>query len=163
MNQLVIRTMAPTEITAVSDLLCDCYRWLGRRDGYNPEQLEFLLLRRGSIAVVQEESSRQQYLVACAGETVVGMVAIKDSEITKLYVAASHHRQGIGRRLYETAEQLIGAGGFAEVVLGTTPGSAPFYETVGMSIADRKPHKLDLFRGHEVLIMHKQLTATGKR
>jgi len=158
MNQIVIRTMTTAEIGAVSTLLCDCYRWLARREGYSPEQTEFLLVRRGSEAVVRKESGSQHYLVACSGEVIVGMAAISNNEITKLYVAPSHHGEGIGRLLYQESERLIGEVGFPEVVLGTTPGSMRFYEVMGMSTSGRIPYKIELFSDREVVLMHKRLT-----
>jgi len=155
---ITISKMTDDEIPAVSKLLCSCYTWLGEIESFPEEFTDFLVTKRGSVETVKRESQSQIYLVAHIGETIAGMVAIRNDEITKLYVSPEHHRKGIGRELFKIAEKLIIEGGYNKIVLGAVAGSpVPFYESMGMSIDERKKSRLEYFKGGEIILMSKKL------
>ncbi len=155
---ITISKMTDDEIPIVSKLLCSCYNWLGEIERFPEEFTDFLITERGSVETVKRESQSQIYLVARIGETIAGMVAVRNDEITKLYVAPEHHRKGIGRELFKIAEKLIIEGGYNKVVLGAVASSPiPFYESMGMSIDERKKSRLECFRGGEIILMSKKL------
>ena len=154
---MTIRGMTAADEQAVSDLLCVCYRWIAEPEGYTEEQVGFLLSQRGSLETVRRESREQQYLVACRGESLVGMVAVSGNQITKLYVDPAYHREGIGRALFEAAVAIIAAAGFDRAILGTTPGTVPFYEALGMSVSGHRDHTAGVFSGRRTILMEKAL------
>ncbi len=134
-----VRKMNEEEISQVSELLCVCYRWLAQKEGFTDDELKGLLEFRGSRETVRKESQQELYLVACKRELVVGMVALRDNEITKFYVDPEHHCQGIGAALFRASEQIIRNKGYSEMTLfaiGTTP--IPFYQAMGMSVVGHK-------------------------
>jgi ribosomal protein S18 acetylase RimI-like enzyme len=154
---LMIRHMRESDLLAVSQVLCECYRWLGRREGCTPGQIEFLVSKRGSLECVRRESQHQEYMVACIEGAVVGVVALSANKIAKLYVAPSHHGQGIGRLLYEAAEAQIRKTGHDRVVLGAFPTAVPFYEGMGFAVTGRKTCSAGALSGFPIALMEKQL------
>ena len=154
---MTIRGMTAADEQAVSELLCACYRWIAEPEGYTEEQVGFLLKERGSLETVRRESREQEYLVACRGESLLGMVAISGNQITKLYVDPAFHREGIGRGLFEAAVETARAAGCESVFLGTTPATVPFYEALGMRVGGHKDHTSGVFSGRRTTLMEKAL------
>jgi ribosomal protein S18 acetylase RimI-like enzyme len=156
--QILIRTMTDKDIPGVGELLCSCYKWLAEIEGFPKEFTDFLLMNRGSIDTIEKESKIQRYLVACHGTDIVGMVSVKNDEITKLYVNPVRHRQGVGKILFNTAEELIAKDGFDQIILGVLGKSAlAFYKSMGMVISGRKQSRLDCYPQGEIVLMKKEL------
>lgn len=156
--QILIRTMTDEDIPEVSELLCSCYNWLADIEGFPKEFTDFLLTKRASIDTIEHESKNQQYFVASYGSDIIGMVSIKNDEITKLYVDPNRHRQGIGKRPFNAAERIIVANGFKQVTLGVLGKSALlFYEAMGMIISGRKQSRLEYYPRGEIILMKKEL------
>lgn len=149
--------MRQSEIGDVSELLRESYRWLGEREKLPPEQVEFLVSRRGSRETVRRESRAEQYVVADDGTRLNGVVSVAGDRITKLYVRPSSHGTGVGRELYEAAESLIASHGHRRVTLGAFPSAVPFYESMGLRVVGRKRAKGELF-GVVITLMEKHLT-----
>jgi len=95
-----------------------------------------LLLARGEAAV----------LVACAGETVVGMASVQltvstargglSAGIEDVIVAAGHRGTGLGRRLIEAAEAWARGKGAVRLALladETNAAALDFYDRLGFS------------------------------
>jgi ribosomal protein S18 acetylase RimI-like enzyme len=156
-----IRRMESEDTAAVSEVLCSCYRWLAKREGYTPAQVAFLLGKRGSEDTVRAESREQLYLVACVDGTLAGMVSVGGKEVTKLYVEPSRHCHGIGTKLLAAAEAAIREAGFDRMLLGTTPGTVPFYESMGMAVAGTRRPTGGPFTDRDVVIMEKRLPGPG--
>lgn len=135
-----IRRMKEAEVHEVSALLCECYAWLGEREGLSRHQTQFLQSERGSEDSLLRESMTEMYLVAHEGTTPVGLVAVANNVIRKLYVLPSKHGAGIGRALYEAAESQIRSAGHAAVTLGAFPTAVPFYQAMGLrAVGVREP------------------------
>jgi ribosomal protein S18 acetylase RimI-like enzyme len=149
--------MTADDEQAVSDLLCRCYRWIAEPEGYTEEQVAYLLSERGSLETVRRESREEQYLVACRDGVLLGVVAVSDDVVTKLYVAPEHHGGGMGRTLFDAAVETVRASGFQRVSLGTTPATVPFYEALGMRVAGHKDHVSGVFSGRRTMLMEKSL------
>jgi GNAT superfamily N-acetyltransferase len=155
-----VRAMERDDIPKVSDLLCACYGWLAEREPLTPREVRFLVEQRGSIDTVKRESETESYFVACDDAEIAGMVSVRGNEITKLYVHPKCHRKGLGRMLYEKAEEVILGAGYTRiklVAIGETP--VPFYGAMGMKISGRKPWKAAGESGREAILMEKSLTA----
>ncbi len=72
--------------------------------------------------------------VASDGGRVVGFGHLHDDTITTLYILASHHRRGIGRRLLARLLSELSTRGVAEArfdVLARNAGAIAFYEAEG--------------------------------
>lgn len=157
-----IRAMHEEETVAVSELLVVCYRWLADREGYTREQVEFLVHQRGSVETVTRESREQLYLVACVDGGVAGMASVADNQVTKLYVDPARHGQGIGSRLLAAAEVTIRQAGHDRMLLGTTQGTVPFYESRGMTVAGRRRPRAGPFTDRDVVQMEKSLGGSAE-
>ncbi|MEZ5360409.1 MAG: GNAT family N-acetyltransferase [Candidatus Zixiibacteriota bacterium] len=146
------------DFQAVSDLLCDCYRWMGEREGFSQANIDFLVTKRGSVETIERESAEQSYFVAQDGDIIVGMVSVLNNEITKLYVSPARHREGIGRMLFEYAERLIREAGYDSISLGALgQAPVPFYKSMGMKITATKLCKLGDETAREVFVMEMKL------
>lgn len=122
-----------------SALLERCYRFLGEREAYTDQQLEDIIRLRGSAEALREQRDEYTFLLAWRDGLLVGLVALRGNEITKLYVDPEHHRQGIGTALWRAAAERIRAAGHAELRLVTTGYGIPLYRSLGMRIAGTHP------------------------
>lgn len=152
-----IRPMTESDQSAVSRVLCDCYRLLGRLEGLQPEAVEFLLSKRGSLESIQREAACQTFMVAEIEQRIVGMVAANGDVVAKLYVDPSHHGQGIGTALFNAAEAIIRQCGYDHLTLGSAPSAVGFYEAMGASVTGRKRLARGPLAGHRVVLMRKHL------
>jgi ribosomal protein S18 acetylase RimI-like enzyme len=156
-HTMTIRAMEEEDISAVSEMLCECYRWLGEREGLRPDQTEFLVSKRGSIECIARESTTEVYLVASRGREIVGMVSVSGNQITKLYVAPARHGQQIGRRLFAAAEARIRAAGHKDLMLGAFPTAVPFYTAMGLSVKGQRPCGPAPLAGLSMTLMEKRM------
>jgi len=152
--------MIDADIPEVSALLGRSYAALAEREGLSAEQKQYLVLERGSIACVRRESRDQRYVVARAGDELVGVVAVSGDLIGKLYVDPEHHGHGIGRTLYDSAERLIRDAGHTRVRLGAFPTAVPFYERMGLSAVGEKVATGPL-AGRVVVLMEKPVIGSA--
>jgi ribosomal protein S18 acetylase RimI-like enzyme len=152
-----IREMRDIDLPRVSQIVCAGYRWLAGRAGFTPEELDRLVSRRGSEQAIRSQSLEYRFLVASKADLVVGVVAIKKNEVTKLYVDAEFHRQGIGAALFRAAEEIIEQDGHKELFLGAFPSSVPFYEAIGLRISSTQVKHCGLLAGRQCAIMKKTL------
>lgn len=154
---VTIRSMSDDDLLAVSELLSKTYRWLGEREAFTAEQIEFLVSKRGSLECVSRESRIQLYFVASLQGGIVGMVAVSGNTITKLYVSPAHHRRHIGTDLFAAAEAVVRGAGYDRLTLGAFRTAVPFYAAMGMRVTGRNPHGPGPLEGLSVTLMEKEL------
>ena len=121
-------------IAAASALLERCYRFLAVQEHYTSEQLDELIVQRGSPDALRAQRLQYRFVLAWEHDELVGLVAVQQAEIAKLYVEPAHHRRGIGARLWRTASSMVREGGHRELWLGTTGYGIPLYQAMGMQI-----------------------------
>jgi ribosomal protein S18 acetylase RimI-like enzyme len=132
-EKILIRGIEAYDYPEVSRLVCTSFKWGAEREPYSPDQIDHYFTERGSVEAITEQFKEYQTLVAIKKKQIWGMVSIKDNEITKLYVDPEAFRLGIGRRLFEAAEDIIRKSGYPEIFLGSIfETSRPFYEAMGM-------------------------------
>jgi len=150
--------MKREDVSEVSRLLCRCYKWLCDVEGFAKEYADFLVSKRGSVETIKNESEDQRYFVAFENNAIVGMAAVKENEITRLYVDPKWHRKGIGTKLFNAAEEFIRKSGYGDVILGVLGSFAVrFYETMGMTISGLKKRPTGIAGNTEVILMKKEL------
>ncbi len=159
MEQMItIREMTKQDISQVSEMMCSCYRWLGKGNDFTEQQVDYLVSERGLIEMIRNESQSQIYLVACMNNTVVGVAAVKVNELAKLFVDPNCHSQDIGTMLFDSAEQIISKAGYKEMIVGVMARSAiGFYKKMGMSIFEEKTPEAGAFAGCKIPLMRKVL------
>jgi ribosomal protein S18 acetylase RimI-like enzyme len=155
-DNIVIRRMVTDDIGRVSELNCGCYSWLGEKNGFTTDQVDFLLTQRGNIETIAKESKSQVYLVVCINDTIAGMTAVNGNEIAKLFVNPNYHRKGIGTKLFNAAEKIMAGAGYNEMIAGVMACSAiGFYEKMGMSKYGEKESGAGAFAGYKIPLMRK--------
>ena len=156
--EVTIRQMREEDCLEVSRVVCDSFQWGAQHEGLTAKQVRDYLIRRGSEDAIRDQFGQYGWLVACSDATVVGAVATKENEITKLYVDPRFVRKGIGAALFRAAERVVRQAGQRDVVLGTVfDSSIPFYETMGMSKVGRRSVVYGPVEGADSMIMKKSL------
>ncbi len=87
------------------------------------------------LNMVVAENPRQQILGAAAWEEADAIDAPEGYRallLHGLYVEPSHHRQGIGRRLFNAAEAAVSEHGYDGMVVKAQQGATAFFESMGM-------------------------------
>ena len=153
-----IREMKKEEVSEAARLLHEAYAWLAEREGLTPEQTGFLQSVRGSEETVERESRTETYLVACDGSPIVGLVAVCEARITRLYVLPSHFGRGIGRALCGAAESMIRSQGHGAARLVSFPSAVPFYQVMGYRAVE-VTNPRGVFAGLGFTLMEKRLGA----
>lgn len=139
-EEITIRPMADEDVPAASAIVCAGYLWLGRAEGYTPEETTSLIALRGAPEAITEQRRDCHFLVAEIDGVVMGVASIRKNEFMKLYIAPDRMRQGIGVALFKSAARLIAGKGYDEVILGAFPSAGGFYEVMGMEkIGERSP------------------------
>ena len=134
-----IREATLKDAEVASRIVCLCYEGFGETDNFHDSVIAELKRCRGSAEHIAELVVDENFFVACDEHLLKGMISIKDSEITKLYVDPNHQKQGIGRQLFAHAEAFIQAHGYESMIVGTvTRAAVPFYERMGMKIIETR-------------------------
>ncbi|MHC4637657.1 MAG: GNAT family N-acetyltransferase [Planctomycetota bacterium] len=153
---ITIRKMTIEDVAQVSEMMCYCYHWLGKENGFSDKQVDFLVSERGSTDTIKAESQSQTYLIACMNSMIVGVAAVKDNEVAKLFVDPAYHGQDIGTMLFNSAQQIIVEGRYEEMIVGVMANSAVgFYEKMGMSKYGEKELNNGVFGGSKIPLMRK--------
>lgn len=156
-----IEPMQPADHAAVSALLRACFDWLADREGFSERQRAFLVGPRSSVETLREESRTRPHLVARGEDgTILGLAAVRENEIARLYVHPAYHGTGVGTALFAAAEALIRAAGHREVtVAALVESAAAFYRARGMHETGRQPYEPQIFNDREVVLLAKSLAA----
>lgn len=155
---VAIHDMRDEDCSAVSRVVCDSFEWGARREDWPPDRIEEYVVKRGCEQAIREQFREYRWLLARSGTTIVGVVATKGNEITKLFVSPDRLRRGIGAALFKAAEKTLRRDGRQEVILGVIfDSSVPFYEAMGMSKVGRKSVVFGPATGADPMIMKKSL------
>src|SRR5262245_9494386 len=135
MPALVIRRALPADAAAISGLITDLAGYFTvHPDGRGAEPF----LRSVSPASIAGYIADPglDYRAAFAGGTLAGVVAVRDGRhVFHLFVAARLHRQGVARRLWETARAAaIASGNGGEFTVNSSPFAVPVYMRFGFRV-----------------------------
>lgn len=151
------RKMRETDLTRVAMFLEECYGELAAREGMGEPERRRLIEARGSEAALRSQMEEYVFYLLERESIPAGLVALKDNEITKLYVGPAHQGSGLGRILFEVAQRIIVRRGYDSILVGTTAHAVPFYESMGMSVEGRRPAPAGPLAGREITILKKEL------
>lgn len=157
LESLTVRPMTDGDQLVVSEIVSADYRKLAAGEGYSSFETECLVKERGSLEAIAAQRRQYAFSVAVSGDTVVGLVAVQNNTIEKLYITPEYYHHGVGTVLFQWAESVIRQQGYSEIILGAFPGSVGFYEKMGMTESGRKIVKTGPIRGHQFVLMHKPL------
>ena len=152
-----IEPMMDADRGAVSELLRTCFEWLADREGFTDRQREFLVGPRSSAETLRVESQSRPHIVARDEDgTILGMAAIRENEIARLYVHPQFHSRGVGKALFQHTVSMIRNAGFAEVtVAALVENAAAFYRAQGMHEVGRQAYEPDIFGDRELVLLAK--------
>jgi ribosomal protein S18 acetylase RimI-like enzyme len=156
-SKITIRPMQDEDLPMVSRIVCAGYRWLGKVEGYTPEETRLLIEMRGSPEAIANQRRDSHFIVAVTDNEIVGMASIRKNEIMKLYIDPNRMRQGIGSALFKAAEHLIADAGYSEISLGAFPSGAKFYEAMGMQMEGERVSTGGPLKGRKFLAFRKKL------
>jgi ribosomal protein S18 acetylase RimI-like enzyme len=154
---ILIRDMKKDDLKAVSDLICACYEWLAKMEGFTSVETSDLIRERGSPEAIAGQWREYQFMVAEIDGEAAGAVSIRGNEITRLYVKPAFFRRGLGSRLFINAEKIIADRGYDNISPGAFPTSAPFYEAMGMKLEYEKIAAGGPIKGHPILVYGKKV------
>ena len=129
-----MRRMTLRDVPAVRSVVRAGYEFLSEKEGFSPKQRRRLQEERCSAEWIEKQFMRCHSFVAVSGKEIVGVVAVDGAEIAELFVAPSHHRRGIGARLFREAELAIADSGHNRLEVSTTGYAVPFYEAMGAKV-----------------------------
>ncbi len=152
----VIRRATAADDQAISDIICEGYRFLARPDGITDEQLAGLVGAH-TAARAAEIRALWECVVAAEDGRVVGMIAYSEDEIQNLWVRPHCHRRGIGSALFRTAEAAIRATGQSRMCVCTSGYGRPFYEAMGMTFVGKRKIDRGPMEGGQVSVLEKML------
>jgi GNAT superfamily N-acetyltransferase len=153
--------MQDADISAVSDVVCACYAWLAKEEGFSSDETRRLIAERGSVEAINSQRQECHFIVAESDGQIAGVTAIFKNIITKLYIDPAHFREGIGSLLFNSAEKHILKTGFNDIFLGAFPVSAGFYEAMGMELEETKISAGGPIKGRPVLLYRKSIIKTS--
>ncbi|MEW6355858.1 MAG: GNAT family N-acetyltransferase [Planctomycetota bacterium] len=131
-----VRAATVKDAEAISGIVCRCYEGFEQTDEWPHDVVTELKAVRGSADCIRELIAGERVFVVDDDGSVRGMVSIRKNEVTKLFVDPTHHRQGIGRRLFSHAESFIRDQGHRHMFLGAAVRTPiAYYEKMGMKIA----------------------------
>ena len=164
-GRMHIDAMDDDDVVAVSEVLRVCFAWLAKREGFTDEQRAFLVGPRSSAATLRDEARSRPHLVARDDDgSMVGMAAIRENEVARLYVHPDYHGRGVGTALFEAAESLIHAAGHREVaVAALVESAAAFYRARGMREIGRAEYEPEIFGAASVVLLAKASEDHGFR
>jgi N-acetylglutamate synthase-like GNAT family acetyltransferase len=89
-----------------------------------------------SLPNLEKEFRQAEFIVCEEAGLIVGVGALKENHIEKVYVLPSFQGKGIGKSLLMTLEQNARAKGLAEWDLNATINSSVFYKKLGYKEQD---------------------------
>ncbi|MFC1522026.1 GNAT family N-acetyltransferase [Elusimicrobiota bacterium] len=155
--RVTVRKIRIKDTPQVSRILCACYRFLAKHDGFTKKQLAYVIKERGSVLSLHEQRKEYKFIVAVSCGKPVGVVAVKNNYIAKLYVDMKCHGHGIGKKLYRAAERLVKKAGYKTLTLETTGYGAHFYKAMGMRSAGHRAVPDGPLKGKKTISFMKSL------
>ncbi len=127
-----IRTADPYDAVAISELVTAASEKYITPD-YSSTGASVLLESLSPDAIAQRVREGFRYRVAVDCGRIVGVVALKENaHLYHLFVAETHHRRGIARRLWEfVRDEAISLGNPGRFTLNASRYAIPIYERLG--------------------------------
>lgn len=125
---------------------------------YSPEQID------GWTSALAPERYLEgmklfDFFLAEEDKTLLGLCIVNTAgaELNALYISPDASGRGVGRTLYEAAEQLVKAANASTLIVKATLNAVPFYERCGFVVIGNSVHALPSGRQLPCVEMHKQL------
>lgn len=128
-----IRKARLTDAEAIRDIIL-CAGEIGRSVDFNDQSWNrFLSLM--DLELIRERLQRSELMTLCHtdGDHIDGVITIKNNDtINQLFVLPDHHRQGIARKLWQSASAIcIAHGNEGRFFVRSSALAVPVYESFG--------------------------------
>jgi len=154
----MIREANHRDAIRISEIVSGCYRNYEITDNYSHASVEKVIEKRGSEESINSLIENESVFIFSRNEDIVGVISLKQNEITKLYVEFDFQKQGVGTLLFRHAESIIRENGFTTLMLGVAaPTAVAFYEKMGMHISETRESNCGPSKGRQATIMKKSL------
>lgn len=151
--------MLESDDKVVSQIMCECYRFIAEPDRLTVEQLDRMLQERCQPEHMAIMRSRFDCTVAEVNGKVCGIVALGGNNVAELFVHPAHHRHGIGAMLFRHAQERVKASDYTKLTVATTGYAIPFYEAMGMHTVGRRQVTFGPLEGRDLILLEKKLKA----
>jgi len=131
-EMISIRQMTESDDEAVCRISAACYHFAAQVHDFTEQQVDLALQEHCTRQHVSSLRTNGNALVAELDGQVVGAIITSDNIIQALFVDPAIHRKGIGRVLFQNAEESIARAGYPTLTLRTRPFAVPFYLAMGM-------------------------------
>lgn len=125
----MLRKICDKDLPACSKLICQVIQEIEAKY-YSPEVITGWQ-DYNSLSNLKEEAKNTEFIVYEKDERILGVGAIAQNHIKKVYVSPAHQKKGIGRSLVDCLEQIAKEKGFRECELNSTVNALDFYKHLG--------------------------------
>jgi GNAT superfamily N-acetyltransferase len=154
---ITIRAMTEADDEITSQIAAACYRFTAGPDQLTREQLGGALREWCTPQYMSISRAKDIAVVAEIDGTVVGFAGTRGDSLQEMFVHPAHHRRGVGKALFDRAEQTVAACGHLTLRVKTTTSALPFYEAMGMRQVDTYAPESGAFVGKEMFILEKNI------
>jgi len=155
--RMKIRPMAVDDVPVVTKLVAECHKFLAEQQKFSSLQLECLLKERCSEKYIKKLYKEFPHYIAETEDSIAGVIEIEGNDIGGLWVLPKYHRQGVGKKLFLKAEELVVENGYNILTVHTTGYAIPFYEAMGMHIVKREQCNNGPLKGLALTFLEKPL------
>ena len=100
-----------------------------------------------ALTITADYVVKNATFVAAVEDKIVGFVAVQiegaDAVLDHLWVLPQLMRKGVGRALFQQAEEIGRASGAARIRIVGDPHAEPFYSRMGATVYGREPASMD--------------------
>ena len=125
----MLRKIFDKDLPACSKLICQVIQEIEAKY-YSPEIITGWQ-EYNSLSNLTEEAKYTDFIMYEKGGSILGIGAIEQDHIKKVYVSPAHQKKGIGRSLVDCLEQIAKEKGFRECELNSTINALDFYKHLG--------------------------------
>ncbi len=133
------RQFEPADTEACRALVLQC---IDQFTGVDPEA-QPKLREKVRHAHYREELPKFYCVVAVADDRIVGMGAMDNGHVARMYVSPEHQGHGIGRRIHEMLEAEARRQGIRQLTLEASLNSVAFYEHLGYKSVQERIWRLE--------------------
>jgi len=161
---ITVRAMTEADDEIGSSIAAACYRFTAELDGLTEDQVGGAIREWCTPQYMAISRAKDIAIVAELDGEIVGLAATRADSLQEMFVDPRHHRKGIGRALFQSAERTVAESAHPRLRVKTTYSALPFYAAMGMhQVATFKP-EAGAFVGKTMFVLEKAIgTHSGGR
>jgi len=149
--------MTEADDKIASQIAAACYRFTAGPDELTEEQLNGALREWCTPDYMAISRAKDIAIVAEIAGKVVGFAGTRGDSLQEMFVHPTHHRKGVGRALFRSAEQTVASCGRPALHVKTTHSALPFYTAMGMRQVHTYAPEAGAFVGKTMFVLVKDI------